>query len=90
VGGGLFFAFWLAALTAAGGIHGKPGIQDDRYVLVDHGAVTVIDKTTYERALINEERGGLGVLGGFGVSGTMICAASVARAQGERSRLLGC
>lgn len=35
------------------------------------------------------ELGALGVLGEFGVSSTLVCAASVAHAQAERSRLLG-
>jgi hypothetical protein len=88
-GGGLVLAFWFAAATVLLHNHGVPQMQDGRYVLVDRGTVTVVDRTTYERARVDDERAWLGVLGAFGVSGTMMCAASVARARAERSRLLG-
>jgi hypothetical protein len=60
---------------------GNAEIQDGRYVLNNHGSVTVVDKATYERELDHEERFALGVLGGFGVAGATVGAATVARAR---------
>jgi hypothetical protein len=78
--GGLFVAFCLAGMTAIG-VRGNAEIQGGRYVLNNHGSVTVVDKATYERALDREERFALGMLGGFGVAGATLGAATVARAR---------
>jgi hypothetical protein len=76
---GLFFAFWLAAMTSFIGIGGNAMIQDGQYVLTNHGTVTVVDKATYERQLALEQRLALGALGGFGVAAAALCSAIAVR-----------
>jgi hypothetical protein len=77
--GVLFFAFWMAAMTALGGLAGNAENRNGRYVLNNHGSITVIDKATYDNALDREERLMLGVLGGFGAGGAVLGGDSILR-----------
>ena len=79
--GVLFAAFWLAAMTSFTGLHGDASIQDGRYVLDNHGTLTVISKAAYDRELDHEERLALGALGGFGTVGALLCTGIAARAR---------
>jgi hypothetical protein len=75
VGGCLFIAFWISAFTAISSSQGgQPVMQGGHYTLDDHGAVTIVDKATYEAALTRDERTFLSVLGGFAVAGGVLCA----------------
>ena len=86
IAGVLFFAFWLAGITAAGGLGGNAEIQNGRYVLNNHGSLTVVDKATYDNELDHEERFMLGALGGFGVAGAALGGSTVARtASGDKN-----
>jgi hypothetical protein len=78
--GGLFLGFVLVGFTAMFGFAGgSPEIRDGRYVLFNHGEITVIDKGTYEQALRDEQRFALGMLGAFGAGGAALCAAERTR-----------
>lgn len=80
-GGALFVAFMLGSAPATNAMkRGTPEIQNGRYVLLNHGAGTVIDKMTYERLVTDEERGAISALGGCGVMAAVLCAVA-ARAQ---------
>jgi len=75
----LFVAFWLSGATAFIGVGGNAEIQNGQYVLDEHGTITVVDKATYERQLAQQDRIALGVLGGFGVAGAVLCLVTAAR-----------
>lgn len=78
VAGCLFFAFWFAGITSFAGISGSAGVQEGQYVIDNHGTVTVVSKATYDREVAHEERLVVGVLGGFGGGGAVLCAATAA------------
>jgi hypothetical protein len=55
-GAGMILAFALAGLTSHGGDAGLPEIRDGQYVLNAHNVLTVVDKATYDREIVQQER----------------------------------
>jgi len=75
-----FLAFWLVGMVGLGSLSdGGPEIQDGRYVLNNHGAITVIDKAAYERAQAAEELLWESAFGSFGVGAALLCLAAARR-----------
>jgi hypothetical protein len=75
----LFAAFWLSGAAASIGARGDAEVVNGRYVLNNHGTITVVDETTYARQRALPDRMALSVLGGFGVAGAALCLVAAAR-----------
>jgi hypothetical protein len=84
--GAVFFGFWLTVVVAFAGLNGKTEVRDGRYVLNDHGRVTVVTQDDYDRQADHEQQISLGVLGALAAGGTFLTGAVLLRSHEVHER----